>query len=60
MLVTLHQLENAKPEFGTHNGARVTKALEDAIAQVVTGQSDARTALEAAQKTAEGLLREYK
>ncbi|WP_438754200.1 ABC transporter substrate-binding protein [Pararhizobium sp. O133] len=60
MLVTLRQLEVAKPEFGTHNGARVTKALEDAIAQVVTGDADPKTALEAAQKTAEGLLREYR
>jgi sn-glycerol 3-phosphate transport system substrate-binding protein len=60
MRITLKHLEIAKPEFGTHNGARVTKALEDAIAQVVMGEADAKTALEAAQKTAEGLLREYK
>lgn len=58
--VALRQLEHAQPEFATHNGARVTKALEDAIAQVVTGQSDPKTALEAAQATAEGLLRSYK
>ena len=59
-VVALRQLEHAKPEFATHNGARVTKALEDAIAQVVTGQSDAKTALEAAQSAADGLLRSYK
>lgn len=59
-LVALKQLENAEPEFSTHDGSRVTKALEDAIAQVVTGQSDPQTALEAAQKTAEGLLRSFK
>lgn len=59
-VMALRQLEHAEPEFAAHNGARVTKALEDAIAQVVTGQSDAKTALEAAQSTAEALLRSYK
>ncbi|TAN01548.1 MAG: ABC transporter substrate-binding protein, partial [Rhizobiaceae bacterium] len=58
--VALSQLKNADSEFSTHDGARVTKALEDAIAQVVTGHSDPKTALDAAQKTAERLLRSYK
>jgi sn-glycerol 3-phosphate transport system substrate-binding protein len=59
-IVALQQLKNAKPEFSTHDGARVTKALEDAISQVVTGASDPKTALEKAQKTADGFLRSYK
>lgn len=59
-LVARDQLEYGYAELSTYNQAEVQKAVDDAIAAVMTGQSDSKTALEKAQKTAESILKDYR
>ena len=59
-LVALEQMPYAYREFATFQRARVTQFLVDAIEGVVTGQSDASTALAAAQEKADKVLGEYR
>ena len=59
-LVALEQLPYAYREFATFQRARVTQYLVDAIESVVTGQSDAATALAKAQEEADKVLGEYR
>lgn len=59
-LVARDQLEYGYAELSTYNQAEVQKAIDDAISFVMTGQKDVETALEEAQKTAEGILAPYK
>ena len=58
-LVAKEQLQYSVAEFSTHNGSRTTKALEDAIESVVTGNATADVALKKAQAEATRLLRPY-
>jgi sn-glycerol 3-phosphate transport system substrate-binding protein len=58
-LVAREQLQYSVAEFSTHDGSRTTKALEDAIEAVVTGNSPAAAALKKAQADATRLLRPY-
>lgn len=59
-LVAREQLQYSVAEFSTHDGSRTTKALEDAIAAVVTGTSPAQAALQKAQAECERILRPFR
>lgn len=59
-LVARDQLEYGYAELSTYNQAEVQKAIDDAISYVMTGQQDVKTALDAAQTTAENILKEYR
>jgi sn-glycerol 3-phosphate transport system substrate-binding protein len=59
-LVARDQLENAIAEFSTFETSRVREGLNNAIQSVLTGSSDAATALEQAQATADRLLQPYR
>lgn len=58
-LVARDQLEYGYAELSTYNQAEVQKAIDDAIAYVMTGQSDVETALNTAQETASNILKAY-
>jgi sn-glycerol 3-phosphate transport system substrate-binding protein len=57
--VARNQLQYSVAEFSTHDGARTTKVLEDAIEAVVTGTATAKDALAKAQAECERILRTY-
>jgi sn-glycerol 3-phosphate transport system substrate-binding protein len=57
--VARDQLQYAQNELGTHNMAEVQTILSNAIQAGVTGQSDAKTALDDAQSKAEKILSAY-
>lgn len=59
-LVALEQMPHAYREFATFQRARVTQFLVDAIEGVITGDTDAATALAEAQKKADAILGEYR
>ena len=59
-LVARDQLEYGYAELSTYNQAEVQKAIDDAISYVMTDQQDIESALDAAQKTAEGILQAYR
>lgn len=59
-LVARDQLEYGYAELSTYNQAEVQKAIDDAISYVMTDQQDIETALDTAQKTAEGILQAYR
>lgn len=59
-LVARDQLEYGYAELSTYNQAEVQKAIDDAIAYVMTGQSEVESALETAQETADRILEAYK
>lgn len=58
-LVARDQLEYGYAELSTYNQAEVQKAIDDAIAYVMTGQSDVESALNTAQETASNILKAY-
>ncbi len=53
------QLQHATAELSTHQSGRVRKTLDDAIQSVLSGQMDAKTALDKAQKQSENILSRY-
>ena len=59
-LVARDQLEYGYAELSTYNQAEVQKAIDDAIAYVMTDQKDVEAALEEAQTTAENILKAYR
>lgn len=58
-LVAKEELQYSVAEFSTHDGSRTTKALEDAIDQVVTGNATAEAAMQKAQAECTRILRPY-
>jgi sn-glycerol 3-phosphate transport system substrate-binding protein len=58
-LVARDQLSVATAELSTHQAGRVRKLLDDAIQSVITGQQDAKTALDGAQAQADRVLKPY-
>jgi sn-glycerol 3-phosphate transport system substrate-binding protein len=56
-LVARDQLEVATAELATYEAGRVRRVLDDAIQATLTGQSDAKQALDSAQSQAERILR---
>ncbi len=58
--VARDQLQFAVPEVTAHESARVTKALNDAIAAVMTDSKSAQPALDEAQRQAEIALKDYR
>jgi sn-glycerol 3-phosphate transport system substrate-binding protein len=58
--VALEQLETAVPPLTTYDWGRVSKALNDAVSAVLTGQTSAEDALTQAQAQAEALLAPYR
>lgn len=59
-LVARDQLEDAIAEFSTFETSRVREGLNNAIQSVLTGSSDAETALGDAQAAADRLLQPYR
>lgn len=59
-LVARDQLEYGYAELSTYNQAEVQKAIDDAIAAVMTNQSEIGSALDTAQSTAESILQSYR
>lgn len=59
-LVARDQLDYGYAELSTYNQAEVQKAIDDAIAYILTGQSSVKEALDNAQETAEAILKEYR
>lgn len=58
-LVARDQLAVATAELATHQAGRVRKLLDDAIQSTITGQQDAKSALDAAQAQADRVLKPY-
>lgn len=58
-LVARDQLEYGYAEFSVYDQGNVQDALDTAIEAVMTGQSDAKTALTEAQAKADGILAQY-
>lgn len=54
------QLKYASKELATHRGADVQKIFGTAVQKVITGELEPQAALDAAQKAAEDLLKEFK
>lgn len=59
-LVARDQLEFAKAELSTFQNSKVTKIFNDALASVLSGQVDAKTAMTDAQAKAEAVLKPYR
>ena len=57
--VAMEQLQYATAEFSTYQTGRIRKLLDDAIQSVLTGSTDANSALEEAQAKAKALLKDY-
>ncbi|WP_374350991.1 ABC transporter substrate-binding protein [Chitinimonas sp.] len=58
-LVARDQLAVSTAELSTHQAGKVRKLLDDAIQSVLTGQQDAKTALDSAQAQADRILKPY-
>lgn len=58
--VARQQIPSSVPEFSTHENARTTKALNDAIAAALTGGKSAEQALSDAQAEIDRILRSYR
>lgn len=58
--VARQQIPTSVPEFSTHENARTTKALNDAIAAALTGGKSAEQALSDAQAEIDRILRPYR
>ncbi|MED4587072.1 ABC transporter substrate-binding protein [Brevibacillus choshinensis] len=54
--VARDQLEHGHAEFSTHNNGKVTKALNDNLQSVITGQAEPAAALKKAQEEADKIL----
>lgn len=59
-LVARDQLQYAQNELGTHQMAQVQQILSDAIQAGITGKSEPKAALDAAQQKAQQILSQYK
>ncbi len=59
-LVARDQLQHAVAELSTYQNQRVTRIFNDALAAAITGQKDAKSALEEAQAKADAVLKEYR
>ena len=59
-LVARDQLEYGYAEFSVYDQGNVQKALDDAIELVMSGQKDAKTALDEAQAKADEILKQYR
>ncbi|MDP9839794.1 sn-glycerol 3-phosphate transport system substrate-binding protein [Neorhizobium huautlense] len=59
-LVALKQIPNAVPEFSTHENARTTKILNDALAAALTGNKTPEKALADAQTEIDKILKQYR
>lgn len=59
-LVALKQIPDSVPEFSTHENARTTKALNDALAAALTGAKAPDKALADAQTEIDTVLRSYR
>ncbi len=57
--VARDQLKYASKELATHRGADIQKIFGTAVQKVITGELDPQAALDAAQKAAEDLLKDY-
>jgi sn-glycerol 3-phosphate transport system substrate-binding protein len=57
--VAMEQLQYATAEFSTYQTGRIRKLLDDAIQSVLTGSTDAKSALQDAQAKAKTLLKDY-
>lgn len=58
--VARQQIPTSVPEFSTHENARTTKVLNDAIAAALTGGKSAEQALADAQAEIDRILRSYR
>jgi sn-glycerol 3-phosphate transport system substrate-binding protein len=58
--VARDQLKFADKELATHRGSDVQKIFGTAVQKVITGELDPKAALDAAQKSAEDLLKDFK
>ncbi len=58
--VALKQIPDSVPEFSTHENARTTKILNDALAAALTGNKTADVALADAQKEIDRILKPYR
>ncbi len=59
-LVARDQLDFAVAELSTYQNQRITKIFNDALSAAITGDKDAKTALEEAQKQADAILAQYR
>ncbi len=59
-LVALKQIPASVPEFSTHENARTTKILNDALAAALTGNKTAEAALAEAQGQIDRILKPYR
>lgn len=59
-LVALKQIPASVPEFSTHENARTTKILNDALAAALTGNKTAEAALAEAQEQIDRILKPYR
>jgi len=59
-LVALKQIPASVPEFSTHENARTTKILNDALAAALTGNKTAEAALAEAQDQIDRILKPYR
>jgi sn-glycerol 3-phosphate transport system substrate-binding protein len=58
--VALKQIPDSVPEFSTHENARTTKVLNDALAAALTGGKTPEQALSDAQAEIDGILKPYR
>ncbi|HMR30209.1 MAG TPA: ABC transporter substrate-binding protein [Geminicoccaceae bacterium] len=58
--VALRQIPDSVPEFSTHENARTTKVLNDALAAALTGSKSAEQALADAQAEIDTILKPYR
>lgn len=58
--VALKQIPDSVPEFSTHENARTTKVLNDALAAALTGGKTPEQALSGAQTEIDAILKQYR
>jgi sn-glycerol 3-phosphate transport system substrate-binding protein len=58
--VALKQIPDSVPEFSTHENARTTKVLNDALAAALTGGKTPEQALSDAQTEIDAILKQYR
>lgn len=59
-LVARDQLQHASAELSVHNNPQIYKVYGNQLQAIITGKSDVKTALDAAQKEAEAILAPFK
>ncbi|MFZ5824229.1 MAG: ABC transporter substrate-binding protein [Bacillota bacterium] len=60
VLVARDQLQYAAAELSVHNNPQIYKAYGNQLQAIITGKSDVKTAMDAAQKEAETILAPFK